>query len=564
MIRPVATGHRWHGPAHARSGRGSCSPDHILYRLYGLVACTAALVLSGCGGGGGGGGSAQASPIDPPTGDPAGGWVEGVFAASSDFEDLCAMPRTGMDPDTGLPYPDAQGTVVDENNWVRSWSNELYLWYAEIIDRNPADFTTADYFDLARTFERTASGRLKDRFHFTLPTAEWRDLALTGTTAGYGARLAWISQVPPRELVVAFVEPNSPAATDPANILRGARILSVDGVDLVNSNSSAEIGILNAGLFPSGAGETHTFTVRDPGLDNQRMFTMTSAEVVSEPVPTVGALTTPTGNIGYLLFNSHIATSELALIDAIDTLAAEPIDDLVLDVRYNGGGFLAIASELAYMIAGQTTTAARTFELTQFNDKHPTTDPVTGELLEPMPFYDVALGFSASAGQPLPSLNLPRIYVLTTGNTCSASESIINALRGVDVEVIQIGGTTCGKPYGFYPTDNCGTTYFSIQLQGVNDKGFGDYSDGFAPANSSAPASTLLPGCAVADDFEHALGDPAEAGFEAARFYRDFGSCPAGPAVTTSTLAEPSAENGGGDIRLIRPVWETIRLLDGP
>ncbi len=67
------------------------------------------------------------------------------------------------------------------------------------------------------------------------------------------------------------------------------------------------------------------------------------------------------------------------------------------------------------------------------------------------------------------------MFVLTGPNTCSASESIINALQGVDVEVIQIGSTTCGKPYGFYPQDNCGTTYFSVEFKGVNAKGFGDY-----------------------------------------------------------------------------------------
>ena len=55
--------------------------------------------------------------------------------------------------------------------------------------------------------------------------------------------------------------------------------------------------------------------------------------------------------------------------------------------------------------------------------------------------------------------------------------AVINGLRGVNVEVYVIGSTTCGKPYGFYPTDNCGTTYFSIQFRGVNALGFGDYTD---------------------------------------------------------------------------------------
>ncbi len=97
--------------------------------------------------------------------------------------------------------------------------------------------------------------------------------------------------------------------------------------------------------------------------------------------------------------------------------------------------------------------------------------------------------------------------MLTTDDTCSASEAFMNGLRGIDVEVIQIGGKTCGKPYGFYPQDNCGTTYFSIQFSGINFKGFGDYADGFNPTNSPVFAADVK-GCPVADDFSKVLGDP--------------------------------------------------------
>ena len=110
----------------------------------------------------------------------------------------------------------------------------------------------------------------------------------------------------------------------------------------------------------------------------------------------------------------------------------------------------------------------------------------------------------------MPSLDLSRVFVLTGGGTCSASESIINGLRGIDLEVIQIGATTCGKPYGFYPADNCGTTYFSIQFQSVNAKGFGDYPDGFSPQNTARTEGVSVPGCVVGDDFGHALGDVDE------------------------------------------------------
>lgn len=112
--------------------------------------------------------------------------------------------------------------------------------------------------------------------------------------------------------------------------------------------------------------------------------------------------------------------------------------------------------------------------------------------------------------------------MLTSPDTCSASESVINSLRGVGVTVNLVGGTTCGKPYGFYPQDNCGTTYFAIQFKGVNQAGYGD---GFAPT------------CAVADDFGHQLGDPAEARLAAALTLRSSGACPA--AAAASAKAAP-------------------------
>ncbi len=193
--------------------------------------------------------------------------------------------------------------------------------------------------------------------------------------------------------------------------------------------------------------------------------------------------------------------------------------DLVLDLRYDGGGYLDIASELAYMIAGPTQTAGETFELQQFNNQYPTTNPVTGQPITPTPFHTTTQGFSTTAGQPLPTLNLTRVAVITGQDTCSASESIINSLQGVGFTVYQIGATTCGKPYGFYPQDNCGTTYFSIQFQGVNAKGFGGYGDGFSPANTTPSVGCPVPGCSVADDFGHALGDPSEGRLAAALAY---------------------------------------------
>jgi hypothetical protein len=260
------------------------------------------------------------------------------------------------------------------------------------------------------------------------------------------------------------------------------------------------------------------------GANNvERTFSVTSANVTRNPVPRVTTFATASGPVGYILFNDHISTAEEPLMDAIDSLEGQNVTDLILDLRYNGGGYLDLASELSYMIANTTLTSGQTFEMLEFNSKHPVRDPVTGQLLEPTPFHDETQGFpgSVAAGISLPNLDLDRVYIITGEGTCSASASIINSLRGVDVEVYLIGSTTCGKPYGFYPTDNCGTTYFSIQFRGENAEGFGDYTDGFSPANTPvASRGESVPGCSVADDFTHELADQQEGRIAAALAFR--------------------------------------------
>jgi C-terminal processing protease CtpA/Prc len=459
-----------------------------------------------------------------------------------------------------MPYPDVQGSALDEKNWLRSWSNHLYLWYSEIVDRDPAQGSVSAYFDLLKTTATTASGTPKDQFHFTYSTAEWIALSQSGQSAGYGVEWAIMATRPPREAVVAYTEPGSPAAA--AGLARGARLLRVDGVDFISDGTQGGVNTINAGLFPDAAAETHTFEILDLGAGASRTAQLTSVIVTSTPVQNVRTISTPTGNVGYMLFNDHIATAEQALIDAITTLDNANVVDLVLDVRYNGGGYLVIASQLAYMIAGPARTGGRTFEDLRFNAKHPSTNPVTGDPLQPLPFANISIGLSAPAGQPLPTLDLPRVFVLTGANTCSASESIINGLRGIGVQVIQIGSKTCGKPYGFYPEDNCGTTYFSIQFQGVNEVGFGDYSDGFAPQNSVGTQTTPIPGCSVGDDFTRALGDANESRLAAALAYRTGGqaSCPAPSGLTGPGVSKPSLEAAEGRIRK-SPLRENRILL---
>ena len=98
-------------------------------------------------------------------------WQEGMFCPSENFHQYCADLSKAFSADA------KQGTYVDENNWLRSWSHETYLWYDEIEDVDPACCTTPEYFGLMKTKETTSSGKPKDRFHFSEPTREYRQLS---------------------------------------------------------------------------------------------------------------------------------------------------------------------------------------------------------------------------------------------------------------------------------------------------------------------------------------------------------------------------------------------------
>jgi carboxyl-terminal processing protease len=523
------------------------------------LTATAFIALSACGGGSGGG-----------TGNAGGGtgggsgtgstWTVGVFQPSAHYVAQCAAPRSGIDPSSKKAYPDVQGSTLTENNWLRSWTNELYLWYAEVTDVDPSLYSTPDYFKKMMTFQTDAAGQPKDKFHFTYTTSTWETLSTSDTQPGYGVQWVLLATTPPRQLVVAYTTPNTPASS--GNLARGAEVLTIDGVDLVNAGDQASVNTLNAGISPATVGESHTFTVRDLGSSTTRTITLTSVSVTENPVPLVTTFPTSTGGkVGYLVFNDQQATAESGLINAVNQFKAAQITDLVIDIRYNGGGYLDIASELAYMIAGPGPTAGRSFYNQQFSSKYPSTNPVTGNALTPVDFHNQSQGYSVTTGQALPTLNLPRVFVLTGASTCSASEAVMNGLQGVNVQVIQIGKTTCGKPYGFYPQDNCGTTYFAIEFQGVNAQGFGNYPDGFTPSSSISTASgATLPGCQVADDFTHALGDPAEARLAAALTYTSGAVCP----VQTSTPASQKLERrplSATDGIIVRQPAREIMLL---
>jgi len=252
---------------------------------------TFSLIIGGCGGGGG----SSPAPYVPPAGGSGSDsdWVAGQYDdwRETSMRNICESPRT-----TG-GYSDTQGTVTDENNWIRSYSNDTYLWYSELPDIDPGTVSSAEtYFDLMRTDGLSPTGNAKDQFHYSQNTEEYNQY-YSGVSAGYGVRFFLIESSPPRKIIVGYNEPNGPAANN--NLSRGAEIVSVDGEAIIDSN---DVDTLNAALFPETVGESHTFVVRDLNATEDRSFTMTSAQTTTVPVKNTATFDVAGTKVGYLTF----------------------------------------------------------------------------------------------------------------------------------------------------------------------------------------------------------------------------------------------------------------------
>lgn len=495
-----------------------------------IFSALSVFALTGCGGGGGS--NTTPAPVTPPTSNTPT-WTAGVFEPSDELKNFCETPRTGNDPfNNNQPYPDQAGSALYEKLWLRSWSDETYLWYDEIADNDPESFdTVADYFAQLKTEELTDSGAKKDNFHFSEPSEDYFQEAQSGVTSGYGINWAFIGDSADRILRVAYLEDDSPASQ--IGFQRGDTVLEVDGVS-INTNTQAGIDTLNEGLFSPTNGDSHTIVVRSND-GTEKTFNVTAGNIEQTPVQNVKTIVTSNNTrVGYMQFNSHIGIAQEGLIDAVNKFRTDNVDELVIDFRYNGGGLLALSAQLAYMVAGSANVQNRFYYQTQQNDKQPVDSP--------FPFIDEEIDYSTffSTGDKLPDLNLSKVYVLSTSGTCSASEAFINGLKGIDAEVVLIGDTTCGKPYGFTPTHNCGTTYYTIQFSGVNSKGFGEYAAGFTPT-PTPQFNADVQGCVVSDDFDNQLGDSNERLLSTALFHIDNnGECPITTTVANNKVDVPS------------------------
>jgi carboxyl-terminal processing protease len=477
-----------------------------------LIVAVSTLVA--CGGGGGNPGVCQGSALVCQTNS---GSSQTAAPAAAPSAVLSTPSDTGSANSTSTQSdPSSESlanicTLSGQQQFSRSYLNETYLWYQEIPNASPSLFSTVqDYFYALLTPALDSSGARKDRFSFIASAADADSLS-TGANVGYGAD--WVRDSLGR-LRITQVAPSSPAAS--AGLVRGG-----EAVTLISGSGD---------LYPNAAGASITFSYRPTPNSPQRAVTLNAVPLVDDPVPQSKIITSASGKrVGYVLFNAHTQGAQDKLIDTISGMANAGLSTMVLDLRYNGGGFVYTALSLATMLSGPSN-ENKVFERLQFSDKR------AQDTAESTFLYSGALLVGETrypANFALPRLALPRVYVLTTDNTCSASESVINGLRGVDVEVVLVGKTTCGKPYGFSRKDNCGLAYYPIEFQGTNAKGFGDYASGMAAT------------CEVSDDLDSPLGSVNEGLLSAALKHVDTGSCP--PVASALDSANASARSKAAD-----------------
>jgi carboxyl-terminal processing protease len=381
-------------------------------------------------------------------------------------------------------------SIPVQRSWLQNYMGDQYFWYAYlgVPDESAPDMD--GYF-------QSLLYRPTDRYSFSLPTSQYLQLLNEGTRTGYGYSLVF-ADASQTSLRVRFAEPSSPVGL--AGLRRGDTVLSIDG----HGPASIAAGIPGA---VSAEGIPRTFRVID-GSGAERTFTVNSAVYPITAVPNASILffSSPAGpiKVGYFVYQSFIAPSEAALGSVFSQFASLGVDELIVDLRYNGGGRVTLARSLASMIGGRGLDG-KTFAEFRFNARHP-------ENNFSLPFTSSELFLPAA---PLSGLN--RVIVITSPSTASASELVINGLKPF-TNVVLIGGTTFGKPFADLPRDFCGTTYNVVNYEFVNALGQGGFVDGFTPT------------CNVADDLDHQLGDSSEARLAAAINYIKTGACPTGAA----------------------------------
>jgi len=283
------------------------------------------------------------------------------------------------------------------------------------------------------------------------------------------------------------INPDSPASE--AGLKRGAMISLVNGSKITDSNFNEYYYNM---LIPDAA-ISYTLTediIEEGQVAGTKEYPLTARAMYTNPVIFSKVCEEYEGHrIGYLVYSAFEAGFDEELFKVFKDFKEKNVTDLILDLRYNGGGHVMSANLIASCVAGSSC-SNKVFAKYRYNEERmKKIDSSKSE--EKFSYAKYAnLGTSLAAGD----LSLKRLYCLVGNGTASASELVINSLRGIDIEVTLIGETTTGKNVGMESVNmeiNDNTYRVApITFQSYNAKGFGEYENGFDP---NVPMNELDP-----------------------------------------------------------------------
>jgi hypothetical protein len=370
----------------------------------------------------------------------------------------------------------------------------LYLWEDNLpcfVDFQPkAQSNLEQLMQRVRTFSpRNSQGRNFDRFSFAIPIPQWDNIA-SGREFDFGTGFRFATGTED-DLRISYVYAASSAGRQ--GVQRGWRVLSANGVAATRANLDA----LNAELNKNSA----QIEFQRPDGSRQTL-TLNAAEYQANFILKKQVIAAGDRRVAYLAFNSFLGDdTDDQLRAAFDEFRAAGANDLVVDLRYNGGGYVSYQQLLANLIATQNA-KGKVMTRRKYNPL------LTDE------FRRRNINLTTNFNNQAPTLNINRVVFITTGSTASASELLINSLQP-HMEVKVVGRPSAGKPVGFRNIPiitnraNPAANYyvFPVEFQSVNAADFGDYFDGL-PVDATAP-----------DDVTRDFGDPDETSLRVALTY---------------------------------------------
>lgn len=445
-----------------------------------------------------------------------------------------APPPIGGGGSTPTPSPTPTSATCglrQQQDFADSVLNEWYLFPDLLANANPASFNNLDDYLDARVAPARAQNR--DRF-FTFATSIAGENALinSGSSAGFGIRLSYDSAA--RRLFV--VEAYEGASGLAAGLDRGTEITAI-------GTSAANLQTVSS-LFASGGAQAvaDALGAPTPGLTRVLRFvqpggatverSITKTDFVLDPVSDrYGALILNDGarRIGYINLRTFIiADAENQLRSAYGQFASQGVTELIIDLRYNGGGLVSVADTMGDLMG-----AGRVGQVW------------SREVLRP----SKASENSTRLFRTEPNAIAPtRVAVISTGATASASELVANSLIPyLGNNLALVGANSFGKPVGQFGFDlaACDLRVRAVAFQTVNANNQGEYYSGLA--------SVMPNTCRAGDDIARPLGDPREASIAAALDFL------AGRACT------PISESGAQSTAVGQPEGQSARQgLDLP